>query len=676
MSLQKESPKKVQNLQMESEKNELEKKIFFANIKHEFNPHLKAIGAMVDLLLETSLKEQQEKYIITIQSAIQSLQFFAENLSKKKKLEPAFIKFNVKDFMEEIIHMFSMNAKERLSQLNYKIHDNTPSYIISDPDYIRQALIHLIDNALKNTVKGQISISISVNEENELIINITDTGLGINKNKLKDILSQKVFSSKPTGLTIVKYIAEIMNGEILIESEVGKGTNITFKTKLNSEESINQKDNEKSENDEIAGIEKNKIIEDEAKEAEVQTEDVKENEAKEDEVKILAAEDNPINQKINQKVFEKIGYKIKMVSNGQEAVDELKRTSYDIVFMDIQMPVLDGREATKIIRDPNSGVLNNSIPVIAMTAHTTTEIRKELLASGLNEIAHKPINANVVGDLIKKFIFENHKENIDNQMDEKETQPIDEEYIFNKNELLERLGGDIDLYNEIINDFFVDVSELIEKLKTALKAKDARLITEFGFSLKEAATDISAVSFREAAHKIESSCKEGDLSQAECLVNKLLMSYNKLTQLINSPSETSKEKISQNTSKDTSQDKIETQSEDENIPDKIFDKNELLERMGGDEIVYKKTIELFLKFYPQLNQALKNSLDSNDPEAIRNDAHSIKGAAANIAAPKLSETAKIIEYAGRDGKCEKAKQYFNNLENAYEELKLSLQSEL
>ncbi len=247
-------------------------------------------------------------------------------------------------------------------------------------------------------------------------------------------------------------------------------------------------------------------------------------------IRILLVEDNAINQKVMLRVLKKFGYSADAVGNGKEAVNILETIPYDLVLMDVQMPVMDGFEATGIIRDPASSVLNHNIPVIAMTAHAMKGDRERCLEAGMNSYISKPIKPD---ELLKVIEKELSGKGI--KVDEKPgilmSAPGEKE-IFNWNNMLLRLGGDEDFCREILMDAMEIMPAQIEDLKKILRDGTIELLAVLAHNFKGLAGNLDASTLRRVAFEIEEAGREGNQDKAEILVKKLEEEYYKFQEFL------------------------------------------------------------------------------------------------------------------------------------------------
>jgi len=245
-------------------------------------------------------------------------------------------------------------------------------------------------------------------------------------------------------------------------------------------------------------------------------------------IRILLAEDNFVNQKVALKMIEKLGYRSDSVSNGLEVIEKLKTTPYDLLLMDVQMPGMDGFEATRQIRNPESGVKNRHIPIIAMTAHAMKGDREMCLNAGMNDYLSKPIDPNELAEVIVRWTLSEKSTN------EKSSEQA---RIFNADVLLKRLGGDTQFYDEIIDVFLQDVPKQIRTLEDAINQGDAIIVHRQAHTLNGASANIGAVGLEEVAFQLERASRKQDLSQAVGILDCIKTEFNKFRHMLTTQQE-------------------------------------------------------------------------------------------------------------------------------------------
>lgn len=369
------------------------KSMFLANMSHEIRTPMNGIVGMVEAMKTTSLSEEQKEFLEIIDISSENLLSVINDILDFSKVEAGKIEFenitfNLKDSIEEVIKMLTFKVEKKNLYLRHNFDDDIPEFLIGDPLRIKQVLINFINNSIKFTSTGGISIDcklLSLQDKiAEIRFNVRDTGIGIsieNQSKLFKSFSQadasttRKFGGTGLGLAISKSLSKMMNGKIGVDSEEGKGSTFWFTAKLH-----------------IADIEDvKKEFDEELEESQI------------NDLKVLVAEDNSINQKVARFNLEKLNLVVDIADNGEIAVEKFKNNSYDLVFMDIQMPVMDGLDATRHIRkyELQKGIKRKT-PIIAMTANTLKGDRENFMEAGLTDYIGKPFKTNELVSLIKR----------------------------------------------------------------------------------------------------------------------------------------------------------------------------------------------------------------------------------------------------------------------------------
>lgn len=351
------------------------KENFFANMSHEIRTPLNAIIGMESLISKTNLPNQEQEYLANIKlSAKGLLQIINDILDYSKveagKLTIEKIPFKIQSIVSTIERTFSFRFEEKGVDLQYNITPGIEETVIkSDLLRLNQIVINLVSNALKFTETGNVLINIQIDQSSSpvLKISVKDTGLGIPKNKKQNLFESFTQAKEDTsrkyggtglGLSICKKITELLGGNISFESTEGVGTEFRFQIPIElSSEKISDVEDEIE-----ADISRLKNI------------------------RILVAEDNPINTVYISGLLDDLGLNHVTVENGEKAIKQLQKEDFDVVLMDIQMPIMDGMEATRYIRNE----LKSDIPIIALTANAFPEDRKKVFDNGMNGFVSKP----------------------------------------------------------------------------------------------------------------------------------------------------------------------------------------------------------------------------------------------------------------------------------------------
>jgi signal transduction histidine kinase/CheY-like chemotaxis protein/HPt (histidine-containing phosphotransfer) domain-containing protein len=527
---------------------------FLANMSHEIRTPMNGIIGFTELLHNTELSKEQGEYLDMIKSSadnllrlINDILDFSKIEAGKLDLEP--IDFNLRDSLSETLKTIAVKAHEKDLELAYEVQPDVPDTLEGDPSRLRQIIINLVGNAIKFTDSGEIAVNVSLESFNEkevsLHFTVTDTGMGIPEEKKKIIFkafaqadgtTTRRFGGTGLGLSISSQLVKMMNGRIWVESEPGKGSAFHFTADFRLHENtgaiqtrmkpLNLQDVPVLAVDDNASNRRilNDMFTNEHEDQSLITRySLRE---KRSPLKILLAEDNVINQTFVIRVLEKKGHRVTVANNGREAVAAFEKQPFDLILMDVQMPEMNGIEASELIREKEKKT-ETCIPIIAMTAHALKGDREKFLEAGMNAYISKPIDTKTLIETIEKIVTNGRTLNDNRETDTSSGEPSYN--LVDKEDAIERVNGDMELLKEIVELFIDTCPRLLSEVNTAISKGDNKTLEREAHTIKSVIGNFSKHHAYNAALKLERMGASGELSKAEETYKELEEEIERLT---------------------------------------------------------------------------------------------------------------------------------------------------
>lgn len=465
------------------------KSLFMANMSHEIRTPLNGVLGMINMLFDTKLRDNQRTILQTAKSSGEHLLEIVNDILDFSKIDAGEMHLNetavdMVDLVKQTTDSLQSVAEEKEISLTLELPESFPAFILADPLRVRQILTNLLSNAIKFTEVGNVQATLLLQHSN-YVLQVKDSGIGMSDEHISQIFKAfgqadgsitRRFGGTGLGLTITQNFVHLMGGEISVLSTIGEGSTFVVTLPLEITDAPTHKP--------MASVTESTLFKP---------------------AHVLLVEDNDINLEIAEYLLDRAGLVVSSARNGQEAVDAVKEKSFQLVLMDIQMPVLDGLAATKAIRE--LGFSSTDLPIIAMTAHATHEHRKDSLKAGMNQHLTKPLNPIELFKELSLYLDIEQLERAELSAVENTVTETSEQAL-NVTEALKRLGGNEMLFQRLCTNFYQTHQNSLDVLESHLTSQNIEDAKRLAHTLKGSAANLSAKPFSQAAALLESALKQ------------------------------------------------------------------------------------------------------------------------------------------------------------------------